>query len=107
MSTKETLQELTKAEKTAKAAFKKAQKRTQAARIQYTENQLKERGIELNKTRVYVLNRFGEEVPAIISAICTSGNAICREILEGNALKEGIVATCPIDYIRNSPAVRH
>lgn len=107
MSSKEMIKSLTKAEKAAKAALKEATKRKDNARIDYTKNQLEERGIKLNETRVYVLNRVGEEVPAIISAICKSGNAICRELMEGNALKEGIVTTCPIEYIRSAPAVRH
>lgn len=74
---KDQLNRLIAVEECAYNAFVKANKAADDARVAYAEAQLKERGIELNKTIVFVNNYNDERVRALVLHVTDSGHVSC------------------------------
>lgn len=105
MATRHRVEKLTRAEESAYRAYQEANLRANSARKELALNQLKERGIKLNKTCVYVTNFNGEEARVIVRDVTKSGKVTCFPCDEaGNQTDSRQAACCPVDQLRFSSA---
>ena len=95
MITQRKLHKLTRAENKAYVAYLEAHEQANAARKEWALHRLKERGITLNKTFVWVYNYNLEKVRAKVRSVTNEGKAICFEIDQlGRCIKPNRQAAC-------------
>lgn len=104
MSTEQKVKALTLAEESAYAVYLEAHQKANEARKELAHAQLKQRGIELNKTQVFVTDFNGEDTRAVVREINKSGKAICFPVDVQGRQQRGQSTCCFVHDIRSGPA---